>query len=60
MSVLRSAMRLLLQRVNTYLRRWAGRKYKRLRTYKRFRGWWDGLIDRQPRFFAQWAWVRAF
>jgi RNA-directed DNA polymerase len=56
----RSVMRPLLQRVNTYLRRWAGRKYKRLRTYKRFRGWWDGLIDRQPRFFAQWAWVRAF
>jgi RNA-directed DNA polymerase len=56
----RSEMRPLLQRVNTYLRRWAGQKYKRLRTYKRFRGWWDGLIDRRPRFFAQWAWVRAF
>jgi RNA-directed DNA polymerase len=56
----RSAMRPLLQRINTYLRRWAGRKYKRLRTYKRFKGWWDGLIERQPRFFAQWAWVHAF
>ncbi len=55
----RSALTPLLRRVNSYLRRWAGKKYKRLRTYKRFKRWWDGLIDRQPTFFAQWRWARV-
>jgi hypothetical protein len=49
----------LLQRVNTYLRRWAGKKYRRLRTYKRFKRWWRGLLERQPALFAQWKWVHA-
>ena len=38
----RSAMDPLLQRVSTYLRRWAGKKYRRLRAYKRFQRWWTG------------------
>ena len=56
----RSAMAPLLERVNTYVRRWAGRKYRRLRTFKRFKRWWTGLLDRQPGLFAQWRWVRSF
>jgi group II intron reverse transcriptase/maturase len=56
----RSAMAPLLQRVSSYLRRWAGRKYRRLRSYKRFKLWWAGLIEREPRLFAQWQWVRSF
>ena len=56
----RSAMYPLLQRINTYLRRWAGRKYRRLRPHQRFRRWWAGVLDRAPRLFAQWQWVRAF
>jgi len=56
----RSEMAPLLQRVNSYLRRWAGRKYRRLRSYSRFRRWWTGLITRQPRLFAHWKWIRAF
>ena len=56
----RSAMTPLLQRVSSYLRRWAGKKYRRLRTYKRFKRWWIGLIERQPDLFAQWKWVRVF
>jgi RNA-directed DNA polymerase len=40
------------QRINTYLVRWARWKYKRLRTYKKARKWWDGLTARQPRLFA--------
>ena len=36
----RSALYPLLQRVNTYLRRWAGKKYRRLRALKRFTRWW--------------------
>jgi hypothetical protein len=56
----RSAMEPLLQRVNTYLRRWAGKKYRKLTAHRRFMRWWAGLIDRQPRLFAQWRWVRGF
>jgi RNA-directed DNA polymerase len=56
----RSELQPLLRRVNTCLRRWAGQKYKRLRSYKRFKRWWDGLIERQPALFAQWKWCRVF
>jgi RNA-directed DNA polymerase len=56
----RSAMTPLLQRVNTYLMRWAGKKYRRLAGHKRFKRWWAGLIDRQPRLFAHWKWSVGF
>jgi RNA-directed DNA polymerase len=53
----RSALYPLLRRVSSYLRRWAGKKYKRLRTYKRFKRWWTGLLAREPGLFAHWQWV---
>ena len=56
----RSQIYPLLQRVSSYLRRWAGKKYRRLRTHKRFQRWWSGLIDRQPGLFTQWKWVREY
>jgi RNA-directed DNA polymerase len=56
----RSALYPLLQRVSTYLRRWAGKKYRRLRTLKRFKRWWTGLLEREPGLFAHWRWVRAY
>ena len=56
----RSRLYPLLLRVSFYLRRWAARKYKRLRTYKRFKRWWAGLLARQPGLFAHWRWVRAY
>jgi RNA-directed DNA polymerase len=56
----RSALHPLLQRVNLYLRRWAASKYKRLRTYRRFKRWWDGILAREPGLFAHWAWVRTW
>ena len=56
----RSQMYPLLQRINTYLMRWAGKKYKRLRAYRRFTKWWFGVIDREPELFAHWRWVRTF
>jgi RNA-directed DNA polymerase len=56
----RSQMIPLLQRVNTYLMRWAGRKFKRLRSYKRFKRWWFGVVDRDPELFTHWRWVRTF
>jgi RNA-directed DNA polymerase len=55
----RSVLHPLLRRVSTYLRRWAGKKYRRLRSYKRFKRWWTGLLDRAPGLFAHWQWVRA-
>ena len=55
-----SALYPLLQRINTYLMRWAGRKYKRLRSYKRFKAWWFGIIEREPTLFAHWKMVRTF
>jgi len=54
----RSALYPLLQRVSIYLRRWAGKKYKRLRAYKRFKRWWTGVLERDPGLFAHWRWVR--
>ena len=53
-------MILLLRRINTYLMRWARKKYKRLGSYKRFRKWWNGLIDREPGLFLHWSRERAF
>jgi group II intron reverse transcriptase/maturase len=53
----RSVLYPLLRRVNVYLRRWAGKKYKRLRTYKRFKQWWVRLLKREPGLFAHWQWV---
>jgi RNA-directed DNA polymerase len=55
----RSALYPLLRRVSIYLRRWAGRKYRRLRTHKRFKRWWTRVIEREPGLFAHWQWVRA-
>jgi hypothetical protein len=41
----RTKMHPILWRVNTSLRRWAGKKYRRLRTYKRFKRWWTGILE---------------
>jgi hypothetical protein len=50
----------VVERLNTYLMRWAGRKYKRLQTYKRFKAWWVGIRDRDPDLFAHWRWTRNY
>nr|WTB28626.1 group II intron reverse transcriptase/maturase [Streptomyces sp. NBC_00830]WTB28631.1 group II intron reverse transcriptase/maturase [Streptomyces sp. NBC_00830] len=56
----RSQLYPFLRRINTYLMRWARKKYKRLRGYKRFRAWWTGLEQRAPGLFKHWAWDREF
>jgi RNA-directed DNA polymerase len=56
----RGVLNQLLRRVSTCLARWACRKYKRLRAYKRFRIWWTGLIDREPGLFVHWNLTRGF
>jgi RNA-directed DNA polymerase len=56
----RTEMYALLRRINTYLMRWARRKFKRLRAFKRFRSWWYGLMRREPDLFVHWAWMPDF
>ena len=56
----RSMLYPLLRRVNSYLRRWAGKKYRRLRAHKRFRQWWTGLLAREHSLYTHWQWVRTY
>jgi len=56
----RSALHRFLQRINTYPMRWAQKKYRRLRSFKRFRAWWTALVVREPGLFRHWAWTSAF
>jgi RNA-directed DNA polymerase len=51
----RTELHVLLRRINTYLVRWARRKFRRLRAFKRARRWWNGLLRRQPALFAHWS-----
>lgn len=56
----RTALNPLLERINSYLVRWAKRKYKRLRTLKKVRRWWKDLTARRPDLFAHWKWVTGY
>jgi RNA-directed DNA polymerase len=56
----RTALDSLLRRINAYLMRWAQRKYKRLRPFRKARRWWHELTARQPRMLAHWAWMNEF
>jgi RNA-directed DNA polymerase len=53
----RTALDRLLRRINTYLMRWAQRRYKRLRPFRKARRWWQDLTERQPHLFTHWAWT---
>jgi len=33
---------------------------KRLRTFKRFKRWWAGLLQRAPALFTHWRLVRSY
>ena len=55
----RSELYPLLRRINTYLVRWARKKYRALHGSKAM-VWWRALVARYPRGFAQWAWTRDF
>jgi RNA-directed DNA polymerase len=51
----RSRLHPLLKRINTYLVRWAKRKFKRMRgSYPRARQWLVSVARREPKLFAHW------
>ena len=50
----------LLQRINTYLMRWARKKFKRLHAFRRADVWWNGVTARDSRLFAHWTWRKEF
>jgi len=50
----RSVFTLILVRINTYLMRWARRKFK-LRGYRALARWWTRTIAEQPNLFRHWA-----
>jgi RNA-directed DNA polymerase len=53
----RSQVYALLRRINAYLMRWARKKYRRLRSYKRARDWWNRVVRIAPGLFAHWSWT---
>lgn len=56
----RNELNPLLTRLNAYLLRWARKKYRRLRSFKRAKAWWLALVERAPKLFAHWEWTTAF
>jgi hypothetical protein len=56
----KTALYPLLKRINAYLVRWARKKYKRLRGFKKAKAWWQRVTKRDPLLFAQWRWVHSF
>jgi RNA-directed DNA polymerase len=55
----RSALSVLLARINTYLVRWIRKKYKRFRALRKARAAWEQVTRQHPGYFAHWAWVRT-
>jgi hypothetical protein len=55
----RSALNLLLARINAYLVRWIRRKYKRLQGAKTAHAKLREITERYPRLFAHWPWVAS-
>jgi RNA-directed DNA polymerase len=56
----RNEMIRLLKRINTYLMRWARKKYKRLQGFKRLQAWWIRVTQQDPDLFAHWARTHRF
>ena len=50
----------LLRRINHYLMRWVRKKYRKVRTFKKFHRRWQQVTARFPLMFAQWKWVHSF
>ena len=55
-----SRLRPLLRRINAYILRWARKKYKRLRSFKKALAWWKRVVQRDPGLFTHWEWTTEF
>jgi len=53
----RSALAVLLARINTYLVRWSRQNYQRLDARRATRAAWEHAVRPSPRLFAHRAWV---
>jgi RNA-directed DNA polymerase len=49
----------LLRRINYYLMRWVRKKYRRLKTFKKFHRRWKQITKMYPLLFAHWKWVHS-
>jgi RNA-directed DNA polymerase len=56
----RTALLSLIRRINAYILRWARKKYKRLRAFKRALAWWHRVTKHAPGLFHHWAWTNGF
>ncbi|WP_433523351.1 group II intron reverse transcriptase/maturase [Nocardia pseudovaccinii] len=56
----RSELYALCRRINTYLMRWARKKYRKIHGFRKAHVWWKQLGQRYPRLFAQWQYTRGF
>jgi DNA-binding GntR family transcriptional regulator len=56
----RSALFLLLERINAYLVRWIRKKHKRLRPFAKADRAWRRITRQYPRLFAHWAWTPCY
>jgi RNA-directed DNA polymerase len=56
----RSELFALCARINTYLVRWARKKYRRLGAFKRLHEWWQNVQAVAPRLFYHWSFTRDF
>jgi RNA-directed DNA polymerase len=56
----RTALMPFLRRINAYILRWARKKYRRLRSFKRALAWWKRVTESDPRLFTHWQWTTVF
>jgi hypothetical protein len=52
-----TALYSVLRRINYYLMRWVRKKYRKVRTFKKFHKRWKQVIAAWPNLFAHWKWV---
>lgn len=54
-----TALYSVLRRINYYLMRWVRKKYRKVRTYKKFHKRWKQVTATWPTLFAHWKWVHS-
>jgi RNA-directed DNA polymerase len=55
----KTALYPLLRRINYYLMRWVRKKYRKVRTFKKFHKRWKQVTAAWPNLFAHWMWVHS-